>query len=190
MHKFVNSGLFVTVILLFFLPFMEIRCNDEAFIHASGMAMAFELPFEVNDSMMSGYMQGNEELNNAMSDSKRKPDVFGLIVLFISVIGVAFQFIPVLNKPWMTSLIGGLALLSLLAMYFFYNKGWEKQMSGGNEMLRYFKFTLHFVYGYWLALITTLLIFGFNVYRQIQERRNAYIAPYVGEASPDVTDEV
>jgi hypothetical protein len=195
MRKYINSGLFTVVILLFFLPFMEVRCNDQEIVHASGMAMALNLKFETNEDLfggMGGMMKDNNEMQSALDKNNRKPDVFGIITLFLMVIGIAFQFVPSLSKPWISALIGGIALIALLLMYFIYTKGWEDKLnSGGVEMLGYMRFTLHFVYGYWLALLGCIGLLAYNIFNQIQDNRAKALEvyyPITKEDSPDIID--
>lgn len=195
MRKYINSGLFTVVILLFFLPFMEVRCNDQEIVHASGMAMAFNLKFETNEDLfggMGGMMKDNNELQSQLDKNNRKPDVFGLITLFLMLLGIAFQFIPSLNKPWMSAVVSGVALLSLFLMHLIYSKAWEEKLSsGGAEMLGYMKFTLHFVYGYWLALLGCIGLLSYNIFNQIQDNRTKALEvyyPITKEDSPDIID--
>lgn len=195
MRKYINSGLFTVVILLFFLPFMEVRCNDQEIVHASGIAMALNLKFETNEDLfggMGGMMKDNNELQSQLDKNNRKPDVFGLITLFLMLLGIAFQFIPALNKPWMSAVVSGVALISLLLMYLIYSNAWEKKLnSGGAEMLGYMRFTLHFVYGYWLALLGCISLLAYNIFNQIQDNRAKVLQvyyPVTKEDSPDIID--
>lgn len=196
MRKYINSGLFSVVILLFLLPFIEVRCNDQEIVHASGMAMALNLKFETNEDVfggMGGMMKDNDQMTSALDKQNRKPDVFGIITLFVMLLGIAFQFIPVLQKSWISAVLAGVAILSLLLMYLIYTRGWEKKMNSesGSEMFGYMKFTLHFVYGYWLALLGCIGLFAYNIFNQIQDNRNNRLElyyPVTKEEAPDIID--
>jgi hypothetical protein len=195
MRKYINSGLFTVVILLFFLPFMEVRCNNQEILHASGMAMALNLKFDTNEDLfggMGGMMGEDNKMQSALDSNNRKPDVFGLITLFLMIVGVAFQFVPVLQKPWMSAIVAGVAVLSLLLMYVIYTSGWKDKIgSGGAEMLGYMNFTLHFVYGYWLSLLGCIGLLAYNIFNQIQDKRAKALAvyyPITKEDSPDIID--
>jgi hypothetical protein len=197
MRKYINSGLFTVVILLFFLPFMEVRCNNQEVVHASGMAMALNLKFDTNEDLfggMGGMMGEDNKMQSALDSNNRKPDVFGLITLFLMIVGIAFQFVPVLQKPWMSAIVAGVAVLSLLLMYVIYTSGWEKKIGSGGagaEMLGYMNFTLHFVYGYWLSLLGCIGLLAYNVFNQIQDKRAKALEvyyPITKDDSPDIID--
>ena len=196
MRKYINSGLFSVVILLFLLPFIEVRCNDQEIVHASGMAMALNLKFETNEDVfggMGGMMKDNDQMTSALDKQNRKPDVFGIITLFLMLLGIAFQFIPVLQKPWISAVLAGVAVLALVLMYLIYTRGWEKKMNSesGSEMFGYMKFTLHFVYGYWLALLGCIGLLAYNIFNQIQDNRAKAIAvyyPVTKDEAPDIID--
>jgi hypothetical protein len=195
MRKYINSGLFSVVILLFFLPFMEVRCNNDKIVHATGVAMALNLKFETNSQLggLGGMMNKNDELQSALDSGKRKPDVFGLITLFLLHVGIIFQFIPVLQKPWMSAILAGVAALSLSLMYFIYTSGWEEKISSirGAEIGGFMNFTLHFVYGYWLALLGCIGLLAYNIFNQIQDNRAKAIAvyyPVTKDEAPDIID--
>jgi hypothetical protein len=197
MRKYINSGLFTVVILLFFLPFMEVRCNNQEVVHASGMAMALNLKFDTNEDLfggMGGMMGEDNKMQSALDSNNRKPDVFGLITLFLMIVGVTFQFVPVLQKPWMSAVVAGVAVLSLLLMYIIYTSGWEKKIGSGGagaEMLGYMNFTLHFVYGYWLSLLGCVGLLAYNIFNQVQDKRAKALEvyyPITKEDSPDIID--
>jgi len=197
MRKYINSGLFTVVILLFFLPFMEVRCNNQEVVHASGMAMALNLKFDTNEDLfggMGGMMGEDNKMQSALDSNNRKPDVFGLITLFLMIVGIAFQFVPVLQKPWMSAIVAGVAVLSLLLMYVIYTSGWEKKIGSGGagaEMLGYMNFTLHFVYGYWLSLLGCVGLLAYNIFNQVQDKRAKALEiyyPITKEDSPDIID--
>jgi hypothetical protein len=176
---------------------MEVRCNDQEIVHASGMAMALNLKFDTNEDLfggMGGMMGEDNKMQSALDSNNRKPDVFGLITLFLMIVGVTFQFVPVLQKPWMSAVVAGVAVLSLLLMYIIYTSGWEKKIGSGGagaEMLGYMNFTLHFVYGYWLSLLGCVGLLAYNIFNQVQDKRAKALEvyyPITKEDSPDIID--
>jgi hypothetical protein len=58
-------------------------------------------------------------------------------------------------------------------------------------MLGYMRFTLHFVYGYWLALLGCISLLAYNIFNQIQDNRAKVLQvyyPVTKEDSPDIID--
>lgn len=190
MFKFINPALYGAVILFFFLPFLEIRCNGNKLIEASGMALALNLKMDMPSQGFLGQMADSPDLS-ALDSSKRKPDVISLSVLIIMVVSAGLWFVKSISERWVAIIGGSLATILLALLQIAYSGKFDEQ-SGGDfgEMFQYVKFTVHFSYGYWLALMACLSLVILNVYLKIQEKRNAYLVPYSPEKEPDILDEV
>jgi len=49
---YIKSSLLGACLILFFLPFVEIKCNEENLVNASAMELAFARPLKVNTPAM------------------------------------------------------------------------------------------------------------------------------------------
>lgn len=190
MIKFINPALYGAVILFFFLPFLEIRCNGNKLVEASGMSLALNLKMDVPSQGLFGQMADSPDLS-ALDSSKRKPDVISLSVLIIMVVSGGLWFVKSVSERWV-AIIGGSLATVLLALLQIAYRGTFDEKTGGDfgEMFQYVKFTIHFSYGYWLALMACLSLVILNVYLKVQEKRNAYLVPYSPEKEPDILNEV
>ncbi len=189
MFKFVNPALYGAVVLFFFLPFLEIRCNGSTLVQASGYALALNLKMDMPSQGFMGQMADSPDLS-ALDSSKRKPDVLSLGVLILMFIGGVLWFVNRKTERW-AAIIGGSISTILLALLQLVYSGKLEEKTGGDfgEIFQYVKFTIHFGIGYWLSLLACLGLVVVNVYLKIQERRNAALLPYTPENEPDLLDE-
>jgi hypothetical protein len=78
MH-YIKSSLLAACLILFFLPFVEIKCNEEPLIEASAMQLAFARPLKINTpEMLNQYMGESSEMKDALSaiNSKDRNPMF------------------------------------------------------------------------------------------------------------------
>ena len=125
----VNPGIFGTGIpsklafavglLLFFLPFMEIKCGNSTLQQVSGFQMATGFNVKKNNSgnsLMDDFNPNKSERNISKSE-KKDPNMFALIALGLGVIGLLLSFAKargVLGGAMITGILAAVALIVLM----------------------------------------------------------------------------
>lgn len=177
---YIKSSLLGACLILFFLPFVEIKCNEENLVNASAMELAFARPLKVNTpAMFDQYLGENSEMNeamNAINSEKRKPDVLLIAYLVCLIAGIALLFAP---KPKLGSVVTIiLALLSLIGFYFVYKKGWEDNVSGDLGSIPMVSLSLHFGWALWLSMLLLISFIAVQVAQYLSERKDRQLELY------------
>jgi hypothetical protein len=112
--KIPSAVTFLVAILLFLLPFAEVRCNGTALANNTGLGIAFGSDWkEVMTKNIFGDSSGTEKREYAKS---RDPNVFAIIALALGVIGFLVAVLAVARQTNINFYIGLLAAASLVAM--------------------------------------------------------------------------
>lgn len=110
---------FTVGVLLFFMPFMEIKCGNNTLQQVSGFQMATGFNVKKNNSgnsLMDDFNTGKSERNIPKSE-KKDPNMFALIALGLGVIGLLLSFAKargVLGVAMITGLLSAVALIGLM----------------------------------------------------------------------------
>jgi hypothetical protein len=70
MRYYINSGLFSILILCFFLPFVEIKCNEDTLAKMNGFDLAISGDISIDDSELMDLLKDNE-VNKSISRPPR-----------------------------------------------------------------------------------------------------------------------
>lgn len=177
-----KSSLLGACLILFFLPFVEIKCNDENLVNASAMELAFVRPLKLNTpAMLDQYIGENSEMNeamNAINSDKRKPDVLliAYLVFLLTALGLLFAPKPKLQTG--STVASFLALLSLVGFYFVYKKGWEDNVSSDLGALPMVKLSLHFGWALWLSMLFLIGAIAIQISAFLSERKDRQLEIY------------
>jgi len=108
---------FLVGILLFLLPFAEVRCNGTALANNTGLGIAMGSDWkELVTKNMLGVSDGMETTEKREYTKSRDPNIFAIIALALGVIGFLVAVIAVARKSHINFYIGLLAAASLVAM--------------------------------------------------------------------------
>jgi hypothetical protein len=115
--KIPSSMAFLLAILLFLLPFAEIRCNGTAVANNTGLGIATggEWKEVVSKSIFGNRFQNNPSSNESKVQ-KQDPNNFAIAALALGVIGVLIAFLTPKGGGRFNLIVGALAAVSLLAM--------------------------------------------------------------------------
>jgi type IV secretory pathway VirB2 component (pilin) len=179
---YIKSSLLGACLILFFLPFVEIKCNEENLVNASAMELAFARPLKVNTpAMFDQYLGENSEMNeamNAINSEKRKPDVLLIAYLVCLIAGIALLFAPKPKLQFGSVVTIILALLSLIGFYFVYKKGWEDNVSGDLGSIPMVSLSLHFGWALWLSMLLLISFIAVQVAQYLSERKDRQLELY------------
>ncbi len=91
--KIPASVAFVIAVLLFFLPFAEVRCNGTALAQNSGFGIAIGTQWK---NVMGGGMFGNSDLggnnSNEELNKKQDPNIYAIAAMGLGVLGLLLSF--------------------------------------------------------------------------------------------------
>jgi len=115
--KIPSSIAFLLGILLFLLPFAEIRCNGAAVANNTGLGIATGTEWKevVTKSIFGSGFQNNPSTNESKVQ-KQDPNVFAIAALALGVIGVLIAFLTPKGGGGFNLFVGALAAVSLIAM--------------------------------------------------------------------------
>lgn len=189
MRYYINSGLFSILILCFFLPFIEIKCNESTLAKMNGFDLAISGDISLDDSGMMDYLKDNEEYKALKNNKNKHADPFTISVLIICVGGIIINFAMKRFREKITISLGCVIALLMLIFKLVFTEAWDKKMPEMGKMMALIK--LEFGIGFWLVIIGSLGIVGLNIYYLKSERRDNYISVYnPDEVEPDLSKEV
>jgi len=115
--KIPSSIAFLLAILLFLLPFAEIRCNGAAVANNTGLGIATGAEWKevVTKNIFGNGFQNNPSTNESKVQ-KQDPNIFAIAALALGVIGVFIAFLTPKGGGRFNLFAGALAAVSLIAM--------------------------------------------------------------------------
>jgi len=115
--KIPSSSAFLLAIVLFLLPFAEIRCNGAAVANNTGLGIATGAEWKevVTKNIFGGSIQNNSSTTDSKVQ-KQDPNVFAIAALALGVIGVLIAFLTPKGGGTFNLFVGALAAVSLIAM--------------------------------------------------------------------------
>ncbi|MCB0819088.1 MAG: hypothetical protein KDC13_00580 [Bacteroidetes bacterium] len=191
MRYYLNSTLFSVLLICFFLPFIEIKCNSNSLGSMSGYAMITGGDMKLSDASMMDYLNENDQFKSLNEKRKNSNDVFTLIAAVLLFLGAVLSLVLKTFREQLAIILSLLVLLILLVFRWVMLHQWASQMESQAAMFSYIKLTLNFVIGFWLVVTGTILIAGLNTFYLFQNRkRNMDIVDFHDEGSPDLMSEV
>lgn len=162
-----TSASFLAAILLFLLPFVEIKCNDQTLASNTGIGLAFGTDYKTSAQMKSlDNPFGNKSETTVTEKQKGEMYIAALIALILGAIGLVLSFVN--SKPNKAAVvIAALAAISLIVLMIqiqmdIKDKPVSKEEDGlGNN----FKITAVFTVWYYLSLIC-FIVAAFLSYRK------------------------
>jgi len=115
--KIPSSMAFLLAVLLFLLPFAEIRCNGAAVANNTGLGIAIGAEWKevVSKSIFGNDFRDNPSANGSKVQ-KQDPNIFAIAALALGVIGVLIAFLAPKGGGRLNLFVGALAAVSLIAM--------------------------------------------------------------------------
>jgi len=110
-----GSVAFLIAILLFLMPFVNIKCNDQKFASNTGIGLAFGINYKTTSQLKSDKNKGDRNLSISEKQSG-KMYVAALIALLLGITGFILTILnPSYNKiSTMIAVLAALALIVLL----------------------------------------------------------------------------
>jgi hypothetical protein len=112
-----SAAAFLAGILLFLLPFAEVRCNGTALANNTGLGIAMGSEWkELVTKNVLGVSHGTETPEKREYTKSQDPNVFAIIALALGITGILLAVLAVAHKSNINFYIGLLAAASLVAM--------------------------------------------------------------------------
>ena len=168
--KYSSSVSFLVALLLFFLPFVEIKCNATSLYKAKGIELV--TGFTVKDDR-----DKNAEDTLSIGDNRnerQEPNGFAVAAFVLGVLGLILSLVNFSSRPLINTVIGTVAALCLLALLIQVQSDVGKWSTGkaGNEgdllhdMARSIRITAQFTAWYYLSVIAFIAAAFFSYRRK------------------------
>lgn len=182
---------FAVGVLLFFLPFMEIKCNETTLVEMSGLNMVtgaepkmgsdFDQMAKGFDTKNEGTETTNEETKTtAKSEKKGKVYIMAIVALALGVIGVAISFMNKGGYSPVKMIAGAVGAVALIILMFQVKGDANTQLAadkkGSDQMAGMMKISVDFTFWFYLCVISYLASAFFS-YKQKELVNQAYTPP-------------
>ncbi len=170
--KYIISAAYLVGILLFLLPFVEIKCNNTSFAQNSGLGLALGTDYKI---LESGKNSNNENPDASVIKATKNNGKMYVIALVAFVLGVLGLGVSWLRKRSgsLNIIIGSLAALMLIVLMFQLKYDVDDQMKTketeslfSNEI----RVTINFTAWYYLSIIC-FLVAAFLSFKQSSLQR-------------------
>lgn len=160
--RYTTSTGFLVAILLFLLPFVEIKCNNMPFAENTGIGLAFGTDYNVSGQMKSlqdGFSNLGGKENVKKSKEKGKMYPVALTALLLGVAGLILSVANTKNSSAIQMVIGGLAAILLIVLMMQLNadvKDKQKTAATESDTAETIKVTVDFTLWYYLSVCSFL----------------------------------
>jgi hypothetical protein len=107
-----SSVAFLVAILLFFMPFVDIKCNNMSLQTVKGIDLATGFKMKSNDISAD-----KTETKDSTSDDKKKPNMYALAAIVLGVVGLLLSFVKArtaISGALFTGILGAAALIGMM----------------------------------------------------------------------------
>ena len=165
-ERLLSPSGFGLVMICFFLPFLDLKCNDESFKTLKGIELITGSTIS-NVSLPPVSKDGSKQLSIQPPDQQIERNYFAVAAFLLGLGGLALQFLMRHGKTVFTAVIGFGGGLSLLLMRIQIDNEIQKTTEGLNRYM----FRAEYCYGYWIALIAFLIVGASNLFSFIEAKR-------------------
>jgi xanthine/uracil permease len=156
--KFISPSLFLLVALCFFLPFVSFTCQEQKIATVTGMELVTGTKIEKLQMQNMGSQQENSEL---LKQNRLDSEPLAIAAFTFAILGIVVSFFPRYSKI-LSIISAALGVLMLL----FLRSSLGKQITGDFD----FRIVeISYEWGYYLAIIIFIGIFGINLYEKFTE---------------------
>jgi len=150
---------FLVGVLLFLLPFVEIKCNGETFATNTGVGLAFGIDYRTNAPTSS--LEGDSTINSekqVVEKEKGKLYVFALLAFLLGIVGLVLSLTKRKSSKAMV-FIGSLAAICLIVLLIQIEMDvTDKPLRGSkSSFANDIKVTATFTAWYYLSLLSFIL---------------------------------
>lgn len=137
----------------------------------SGFDLALKNGMAFSNEETTDYMKDNEEFK-ALQKTQNRHDPFTIVSIITLFTAALIQLFVKRTRELLAIVFSSIVVLTLVIMQFAFKIGWNKQMDDLGPMKNMFPLTLGFGSGYWLSLITCILLLLLNVFFIIYDKKS------------------
>ncbi len=154
--KYVTTWAFAMALLLFLLPFSQVRCGSATLAENSGLGIALGWQWKI--AMLGS---SNELLKAIKKDEpgnknqlKERPNVFAIVALLAGLVGLVMSVMAYNNRSLVTMSAGALGVVMLIALLIQFKLVLQSSLSdkGDKEMNMSSIITVQFTIWYFLSV--------------------------------------
>ena len=173
----IPSGVaFAVGILLFLLPFAEVKCNGNSLANNTGLGIATGMEWKTSNSMFGNDFMGGANPAKVDNNQKQDPNIYAIIALALGIIGFALSLTNVRASMGSALVSGILSAGALIGLMIDLKKDVKTPLTDeddngfadkiGDNM----KITLDFTPWFYIAVIAFLAA-AFFCYKRIQSSK-------------------
>jgi hypothetical protein len=167
-RRYTSSVAFLVGLLLFFLPFVVIKCNNTPYAENTGLGLAFGTNYKVTAQKdLPDILQNKKDKEVASEEEKGRLYVLALVALLSGVAGLFFSLSRTRTASSVSMLMGILGALCLVVVMFQINSD-VKRNSGGNgpvDISNNIRVTANYTVWYFIAIASFLAAAFFSYKR-------------------------
>lgn len=129
----IRPAVFILLIIMFFLPFAEIKCDSTAITGIKGI------------EFVTGKEMKNPSDNKVEAEKKMDPDIYAIVAFCAALVGLILSFIS--NK--FINILNGLISLSGMVSLLLMKNNLETQVINADKSFGLI--TISFKFGFWMA---------------------------------------
>lgn len=166
MNKYTSSVAYAVGILLFFLPFVEIKCNATPLYEAKGIELVTGFTVKDKAGISSNHFNGEDSQNE-----RQQGNTFAIAAFVLGILGLILSFLNFKSQPVVSTITGVLAALCLIALLIQVKSDVGNWNTGGRpnanddffgNMARNIKVTAEFTAWFYLSLFSFLVAAYFS----------------------------
>ncbi|MEP7127947.1 MAG: hypothetical protein ABI729_03725 [Chitinophagales bacterium] len=168
--KYISSAGFGIAIICFFLPFMNVKCNEKNLATISGIELVTGSKLNIQQNADQPNELNGKDSHDEMEieDQTINRNYFAVAAFVLAICGLVLSFLFFLQKEMILSAVGLGGALALMLMRIQIDSSLEKQSGGISNYLVH----IDYVFGYWLTIVCFLAVGLSNMLHHIDRLRN------------------
>ena len=169
-EKFLSPACFGIVIVCFFFPFLDIKCNEVRLAKVKGIELVTGSEIDGNDfHLPKDAKDESKQFDFTTEPQPIEHNYFAIASFLLAIGGLTLSFLMRMKKEIFIGFIGFAGGLSLLLMRIQI----DNTLSASAGEMRQYLLHIDYVYGYWFALIFFFLVGAINLFEYIDEQQSA-----------------
>ncbi len=169
--KHTTSVAYLVGLLLFFLPFVQIKCNDMPFVENTGLGLAFGTGYKTTGNL-AALPGGPDHKTQAsiVSKEKGKLYVLALAALVLGVVGLGISLSKLPSGPLVSMVLAAVAAACLIALMFQINadvKGETGKPDRASDFSNVVRVSVSYTFWFYLS-VCSFLAAAFFAYKHRQ----------------------
>jgi hypothetical protein len=171
---YITSIAYIVAVLLFLLPFVEVKCNNKPYAENTGFGLALGTDYRLHNQINTGG-DNKSSLKIDVTSEKGKLYISALIALILGVAGIIISITNQRRKA-VNMILGALAAISLMILALQIKKDLRDQTGVDNFKVNDVQVSYEFTIWYYLSIIS-FLIASFFSFKQAEWSKTHGVPP-------------